>query len=475
MKINPFFIIFFLLLSISLSISCYADLPDINNVSLSFSCDPGDRNTSHVFDLSPNGYDGALGTSVTFNTSLSGLGDTCTFSGYNDAQNMIFVGSHIETQFSSVPSNGNCLSWLGKMNTHTDDSGQWFNHGANVRALYVNLGASAWYSRYGGDVAVYTGGGNPHTAISHFVYCNGGSNRTLWVNGTVVHDGAGNTQADVVDLYFGNRNDGIRGINAFMDEITIFYNTKLTTAHVISLRDGLFGGFGYSDGWVDSIPKLSGYVYNNANLINVSLNITWQIDPFNLLSINSTNFSMTLTASKECNCSAVVDREFNYSEAIKNNSEYKLLTTETTNHAITSLNDSFVEGNHYLCLSCVTILGLHNSSCDVKLNFSYVLPVAPIVPVNDTNVSGEDSLSYDYSALINIYIKFFLMFIWLVLLIMTFTIKGQNKKTIQFFNILQFCFGFVSGTMWWGISILIGLPVVFVSVGVLIGLLIYEK
>lgn len=69
----------------------------------------------------------------------------------------------------------------------------------------------------------------------------------------------------------------------------------------------------------------------------------------------------------------------------------------------------------------------------------------------------------------------FMVFLWIVFVIMALSLRGPNGKTIQFFNILQMLVAFVEGTAFIKFSVLIGFPIIFVGLGIFIGLIMDKK
>ena len=232
-----------------------------------------------------------------------------------------------------------------------------------------------------------------------------------------------------------------------------FYDSSSGQFYIDDIKIWDYATYGY-DMIDETIPQTNNYNYTNNNIINESLRATWNNDTTNLIIINSINFSMTFNTNINSNCSAVVDNEFNYSTAITNNSEYKLLTTDTTNHSITALNDSFSEGNHYLCLACISENGFENISCDVKLNFSLILPTG------DTNES-INATTYSLSSancpntLPNMFLLVALLFLGGFLIVIGF------KHSI--FGILGGIFWIVLALIISGCSPLIGYSIILIS------------
>lgn len=64
---------------------------------------------------------------------------------------------------------------------------------------------------------------------------------------------------------------------------------------------------------------------------------------------------------------------------------------------------------------------------------------------------------------------------WLVLLYLTYTMKGSRGKTIQLINILQAVFSVVIGVTFIPFSFLIGFTSMMVGIGTFVGLIINER
>jgi len=96
-----------------------------------------------------------------------------------------------------------------------------------------------------------------------------------------------------------------------------------------------------------------------------------------------------------------------------------------------------------------------------------------ISAVADAPDSG--GVSVDLTVLSNTLINIFLLLFWVILLILTLTLKGAKAKTIQFLNIMQMLTGFVAGSIWMHDYFLIGFPLILVSLGFFVGLIMDEK
>lgn len=90
-------------------------------------------------------------------------------------------------------------------------------------------------------------------------------------------------------------------------------------------------------------------------------------------------------------------------------------------------------------------------------------------------LSSEPSGATDLTPLSNTLTNIFLLLFWLVLLVLTLTLKGTNDQTIQFFNILQMITGFVAGSIWMTNYFLIGFPLILVSLGFFLGIIMKDR
>ena len=276
-------ILLFLLLFSVCSSFVFGALPPINNVSLAITCDADERNSSHVYDSSDEEINGKYGSSIKFVPGI--IGDACNFTGHNDVNNRIGFGNNEKTNFNTDTSNnGNCISWIGRLGTVTAsfNSRSWFANGVDGNRVYCNDANNEWYSR--------TNGGNTYglttklkeqsVGWSHFVWCYRANKRQLWVNGSAVSNSTANyIYTTNENFYLGNHGDGTRGIDAQMDEITIFYNTFLLGDQVQSLYEALFNGYGYKDGWQLVTASLGGIVNGSRHntLIENSLNFSVEV------------------------------------------------------------------------------------------------------------------------------------------------------------------------------------------------------
>lgn len=68
----------------------------------------------------------------------------------------------------------------------------------------------------------------------------------------------------------------------------------------------------------------------------------------------------------------------------------------------------------------------------------------------------------------------FLMGFWITFLYLTFTLKGDNGKSIGFLNIMQMVFGIVLGLKLIEFTFLIGFTSMLVAVGVFVGKMVYN-
>ena len=470
MKPKYNFFLFFVLLVLFSSVCVSGSLFD--EVDVSYSCDSADSDGTYLFDVANYKYNATFGSSVQFNGSDI-INENCWLNG--DGNSYMNFGDGSDVQMDT--SHSNCVSfWLKHLQVgiatrpYTVDV-------SPERTLYVS--SSVVYGRYGVDSAVYTKFG-VMSAFNHYVWCVGNyPSYQLWENGTEVFNSTLSSSTGIGSMIWGNRNNSgsyDRGLKAYFDEIHFFDDYRLNDSEVQFIYDAERSGLSYKQGWVHDSPKSSNYNYTNNNILDQNKRGVWNYRNSSVIVINSTDFSMTFVSDFNSNWSAVVDNEYNYSKAISVNPEYKLSTTETTEHSITALNDSFGEGLHFVCLSGVSIVGIENESCDIKLNFSLVPP--EIIPFNDTpsNVSGVVvNIIDDKQELIGLYVKMFVLLLWVVFLVLALSVKGKNNNPIQFLNIMNLCFGLASGTMWWGINFLVGFPVVFVSLGVFMGLIMKGK
>ena len=123
-----------------------------------------------------------------------------------------------------------------------------------------------------------------------------------------------------------------------------------------------------------------------------------------------------------------------------------------------NIDVSKVKGNSV----CFDSIGKFNC-----INDSFViekLPVEP-VPYNLQGLVGQEFQSVE-QALFHI----FLLIFWLVLALIVFTVKGKSGDTIQIFNILQMIVGLVAGSSFMKFSFIVGFGVLFVAVGIFVGL-----
>lgn len=112
---------------------------------------------------------------------------------------------------------------------------------------------------------------------------------------------------------------------------------------------------------------------------------------------------------------------------------------------------------------------------DQKSVFIEVIP-EPIIPPED-NQTGTTIVNnnVDLTGIENILLKLGIFAFWIVSLYSTLTLKGEKGQTIQFLNILQLTLGFISSMLWINTFLLLGLPLLFISLGFFLGLILYKK
>ena len=86
-----------------------------------------------------------------------------------------------------------------------------------------------------------------------------------------------------------------------------------------------------------------------------------------------------------------------------------------------------------------------------------------------TTIGDEDKYNVIFTSSHEGFYYMFLIFIWLIVLYMFFTLTGKNGEKIGFLNLLQVFLGFVAGSSFVLFNFIVGFTIMLVSVGLFIG------
>lgn len=297
------------------------------------------------------------------------------------------------------------------------------NSGTSLQARHYTGGAWSDYSTCNIDI--------PTSRYSYYVISYDGTTLKQYVNKTECASVVVGNIDQAVDLIISNSD-----WTQVIDE-AIFFNTNCSIQNVNDLTDNFFGGLQYpftapnvsldilflnSSGFVDSVfVDNPFYVVLNLTSDGVAVNDSSCNVSFPILGLKETSFNFS--------------DDFYYSGVLTYN----------------------ISGNYSI-----------NVSCSLPYNESRVLMVLEGI---DEPVPPVESVGVDLSPLSDALINIFLLMFWVVLLVLALTLKGVKGGTIQFFNIMQMVVGFVAGSVWMHDYFLIGFPLIFVSLGFFLGLI----
>lgn len=118
-----------------------------------------------------------------------------------------------------------------------------------------------------------------------------------------------------------------------------------------------------------------------------------------------------------------------------------------------------------------------NGTYSVRVNVSDGVGTGEAVFLYTINITGAPAPvphnSADITQFSNIPQALFFMFLlvfWFMLVIALFTVRGRHGELVQIFNVLQVVFGITAGLIWINLVFTIGFAVLFVSLGILVGL-----
>lgn len=172
---------------------------------------------------------------------------------------------------------------------------------------------------------------------------------------------------------------------------------------------------------------------------------------FNSVSLNEENLPELIDLSFSCNDDTNISG-FLYCPDLINHTFYNEVSPYNYIN-LSEINNS---------LSCnITVIDEYSNNITLSRYFTIIPYTAPP--------------AVDVTPISNSFLNVSLLFLWVVLMVLTLTLKGRSGKTIQLINILQMVFAFVVGSIWMGSYFLLGFPIIMVGIGLFIGLIMNDR
>lgn len=223
-----------------------------------------------------------------------------------------------------------------------------------------------------------------------------------WINGidkgssSSYSFGLGGSESGVLGAFIWDSPSRLAFYDGLLDELLIG-NGTFSQSDI----DELYNiGIGFNP-YDASEPVLSNYNVTSDNVISEINRSNWN----NGLSVGLFSDLLTGTFDTDIisNCSISL-YDLNYTGMVSLDSNYKMATTETTNHAFT-LSDDLIGGKDCVYVSCISSIGLESaSSSSGCLDIELFLPPSHqgwTQPANNTNVSGYSNVLWNVFSDVN--------------------------------------------------------------------------